>query len=181
MTHDLDTIQAALEAANKALNANVLSCDNTNGYHLPSKAVESACYKIDEALTLAKKMSDEQAIQSADAFDYERVRAWALSTPRKAANQAFTASTNRNVAYLIEDIEGKMRDGGWQDISTAPKDGTEILVAYARCGFVKKLVNYNTIHRYWVSKGVPELGLENNATHWMYIPGEPPASGGDDE
>lgn len=39
-----------------------------------------------------------------DDFDYFRVREWALSKPRKRANTAFTSSTNRNVAYLIEEI-----------------------------------------------------------------------------
>lgn len=40
-----------------------------------------------------------------DEFDYSRVKEWALSKPRKSANTSFTASTNRNVAYLIEDLE----------------------------------------------------------------------------
>jgi len=67
---------------------------------------------------------------------------------------------------------------GWQDISSAPRDGTEILVAYARCGFVKKLVYFDKIHKYWKSKGEPELGLETNATHWMPLPSAPSEDGG---
>lgn len=40
-----------------------------------------------------------------DTFDYQRVKEWALSSPRKPANQSFTDSTNRQVAYLIEDLQ----------------------------------------------------------------------------
>lgn len=61
----------------------------------------------------------------------------------------------------------------WKTIDSAPRDGKEILVAYGHQGFVKKLVNYNTLYGYWQSKGVPELGLETNATHWMPLPAPP--------
>lgn len=51
----------------------------------------------------------ESQSQPADGFDYQRVKKWALSKPRKAANTAFTASTNRDVAYLIEDLENEKK------------------------------------------------------------------------
>lgn len=44
------------------------------------------------------------AVRCPDAFDHHRVREWAMSNPRKPANTSFTASTNRNVAYLIEEL-----------------------------------------------------------------------------
>ncbi len=44
--------------------------------------------------------------QPTDTFDYHRVREWALQPDRKRANLAFTDSVNRQVAYLIEDVEG---------------------------------------------------------------------------
>jgi hypothetical protein len=49
--------------------------------------------------------NDDKKPVDGDAFDYARVRDWARSEPRKPANLAFTASTNRNVAYLIEDLD----------------------------------------------------------------------------
>lgn len=61
----------------------------------------------------------------------------------------------------------------WQPIETAPKDGKEILVIYCRQMNCMQLVSFNKTHKYWQSKGRPELGLENNATHWMPLP-EPP-------
>ena len=42
--------------------------------------------------------------------------------------------------------------------------------AYAKMGFVKKLVNWNNIHGFWESKGEPVLGFLPNATHWMPLP-----------
>jgi hypothetical protein len=61
----------------------------------------------------------------------------------------------------------------WQPIETAPKDGTEFVAAYARQGFVKQLVSYNTIHGHWQSKGEWEPGFTQNATHWMPLPPAP--------
>lgn len=61
----------------------------------------------------------------------------------------------------------------WQSIETAPKDGSEFLVVYGRQGNVMKLVRMNRMHGFFTSKGVPELGLMNNATHWMPLPTPP--------
>ena len=66
----------------------------------------------------------------------------------------------------------------WQPIETAPKDGIEFLAAYGHQGFVKKLVSWNALMGYWQSKGVPEFGFIENATHWMPIPSKPPMNGG---
>ena len=51
---------------------------------------------------------------SVDGFDYLRVREWMLSSPRKSANQSFTAGAERNVAYLIEEYD-----------SAKPKEATK--------------------------------------------------------
>ena len=56
----------------------------------------------------------------------------------------------------------------WQDISTAPKTGEEILVCNMKQGGVLTLINWDTIHKYWKSKG--ELVLHNQADYWMSIP-----------
>lgn len=62
---------------------------------------------------------------------------------------------------------------GWMPIETAPKDGTEFIAAYARQGFVKELVRWNTVHKFWISKGEWLPGFEANATHWIPIPEDP--------
>jgi hypothetical protein len=73
---------------------------------------------------------------------------------------------------LEEEMTG-LRDhtgGGWQSIETAPKDGQEIIVAYGHQNFVKDIVRFDRLRGFWVSKGEPRLGLQNNATHWIAIP-----------
>lgn len=61
----------------------------------------------------------------------------------------------------------------WQPIATAPKDGTEILVLYGTQGNVKRLAYFSKLYGYWLSKGEPQLGLEENATHWVPLPPPP--------
>lgn len=58
----------------------------------------------------------------------------------------------------------------WQPLNTAPKDGTEFLVRYPLQGNVKKLVNWNTIHGYWQSKGVSDIGLAHQQVEWHPLP-----------
>jgi hypothetical protein len=45
--------------------------------------------------------------QPSQAFDYQRVRQWALLPNRPRANIAFTAGAERSVAYLIEDYDAQ--------------------------------------------------------------------------
>ena len=78
-----------------------------------------------------------------------------------------------HVENLIADLNTAIETGGWRPIKTAPKDGQEIVVAYARQGFVKKLVCWNKLWKHWQCKGDVDLGLENNATHWMPLPPPP--------
>lgn len=58
----------------------------------------------------------------------------------------------------------------WQPFKTAPKDGTEFLVRYPLQGGVKQLVNWNTIHGYWQSKGEHVPGIESQKCEWLPIP-----------
>ena len=58
----------------------------------------------------------------------------------------------------------------WQPIATVPKDGSEFIAAYARQGFVKKLINWDCVHGQWLSKGKWVPGFETNATHWASLP-----------
>ncbi len=60
---------------------------------------------------------------------------------------------------------------GWMDIESAPRDGTEFVAANANQGFVKCLLNWDTIHGYWESKGKPMLHMQY--THWHALPEKP--------
>jgi hypothetical protein len=61
----------------------------------------------------------------------------------------------------------------WRPIETAPKDGTEFIAAFGHQGFVMMLFSYNTIHGYWQTKGIPNQGFLENATHWTPLPAKP--------
>jgi hypothetical protein len=41
----------------------------------------------------------------------------------------------------------------WQEMDTAPKDGTEFICCYPLQGCVMQLTCWNTVHGYWQSKG----------------------------
>lgn len=59
-------------------------------------------------------------------------------------------------AKIIEAYESSKTepsDNGWQDIESAPTDGTEFIVCWPRCGNVMQLVCWNRVHNCWRSKG----------------------------
>lgn len=76
-------------------------------------------------------------------------------------------------------LEERKRDMGWQSIETAPKDGTEILLAR----YDEDTSYYCEVGQWWVSAwagGVGFDGLRSLAilsfepTHWMPLPDPPP-------
>ena len=73
--------------------------------------------------------------------------------------------------YIIKELQAENKKLNWQDISTAPKDGSEFLVCYVRQGGVTKLIYWDKIHKQWLSKG--ELVLFLHAEYWMPIPSTP--------
>jgi len=89
MTLNKQSLIAALEALE-------IRMDFWSENDIKTYAPNEMLYK---ALSLANQLGEE-----IDKFDYHRVREWALSKPRKPANLAFTAGTNRNAAYLIEEL-----------------------------------------------------------------------------
>ena len=77
-----------------------------------------------------------------------------------------------------EQISGEAVERGWQDISTAPKDGTPILLAGAPNGPVIRLGNWGSgryrgkrrgYEQTWVD--LPGHGI--SPTHWMLLPNPP--------
>ena len=56
-----------------------------------------------------------------------------------------------------------------RDFSEAPRDGSEVLICFVDQGQVLKLVRFNLVHGYWVSKGTPELGLNSQNLMWQEI------------
>ncbi len=75
-----------------------------------------------------------------------------------------------------EQISGEAVERGWQDISTAPKDGTDVLtwtpkenhstgiICGIHCGF------YEPHMKVWMQS---DLEWEVNPSHWMPLPPEP--------
>jgi hypothetical protein len=58
----------------------------------------------------------------------------------------------------------------WKRFSSAPRDGTEFIVCYPLQGNVKQLVNWNTVHGHWESKGEPATGIMHQGCLWIPIP-----------
>lgn len=57
----------------------------------------------------------------------------------------------------------------WMKWTDAPKTGQEIL-AYCPNQKVYLLVSFNTVHKYWQSKGVPQLGIDHQECVWRPLP-----------
>lgn len=53
----------------------------------------------------------------------------------------------------------------WQEMDTAPKDAKEFLVCLPRQGRVLLLVRWNTVHKYWQSKGERQFFHDGDLWH----------------
>jgi len=63
----------------------------------------------------------------------------------------------------------------WQDISTAPKDGTMILVCLPRMMNLIVRSRFNTIHKYWVNDyegegGLTQVSFYHEGDLWQPLP-----------
>lgn len=77
----------------------------------------------------------------------------------------------RSAAARIRELEAERE---WKPISSAPKDGSTIVVGFAhQSGFPVKVVWWSRLHKVWKHYGEWQPGLENNATHWMPLPPKP--------
>lgn len=66
----------------------------------------------------------------------------------------------------------------WQPISTAPKDGTTVLVCLPRIMNLIVRASYSTVHKYWRTDMDTDGGITNptffhDGDFWMPLP-EPP-------
>jgi hypothetical protein len=69
-----------------------------------------------------------------------------------------------------KDQFGDPKVSEWQPISTAPKDGSEILVCRAGAEDIFEFIAWNPILRAWLDRNAePHEG----ATHWLPIPPTP--------
>ena len=105
-------------------------------------------------------------IESAEAFERRL-----FSMTRSAARQAAIETRDRQQFEA-----GRRAAFEWRPIESAPKDGSEFVAAYGHQGFVKQLVRWGKLYKRWESKGKPELGFLENATHWMPLPDPPIAA-----
>jgi hypothetical protein len=67
--------------------------------------------------------------------------------------------------------------GEWQDISTAPKDGTRVLLLTGRSEVAVGFWGINKSHLYLLSQWLTDLGPSSRATHWMPLPAPPREDG----
>jgi hypothetical protein len=57
----------------------------------------------------------------------------------------------------------------WQEMQSAPHDGTTIIVRYPLQGNVKRIASYNTRHKFWESNGEPFWPVQQHC-QWAAIP-----------
>lgn len=62
---------------------------------------------------------------------------------------------------------------GWISVKDVelPRDGKEFVGLHGRQMNVKQLISWNTLHKYWQSKG--EVITVIGVTHWMAFPDPP--------
>lgn len=58
---------------------------------------------------------------------------------------------------------------GWQQIETAPKDGTMILILLKRMGDLIVRARFNTVHKHWLTDYEGEGGITRP---YFYHPGD---------
>jgi len=119
------------------------------------------------------------AVNASDPFDYMRVREWAKSETRKPANLAFTAGTNRNVAYLIEEMYA-VNGAGWQPMSEYKTSDGRVLVYCAdseRMRVAEIMYHMDDGNTKWVSENFMHEGdrvsVICNPTMWQKLPAAP--------
>ena len=69
---------------------------------------------------------------------------------------------------------------GWQDIETAPKDGTNILlfVPYGNQVLISRWTRFSQMQGQWAWSDFKTGPLPYDPTHWMPLP-PPPGGGGE--
>jgi hypothetical protein len=63
----------------------------------------------------------------------------------------------------------------WQEMGSAPQDGSEILIRFPMQGNVKSLASFNTVYKYWSSKGGAIFPVEQKC-EWTHLPSDEAAA-----
>jgi hypothetical protein len=94
------------------------------------------------------------------------------------------AEMQKDIAFILQQRAARIRGltaatpqphadeaakGGWQPMSTAPLDGTQVIVRYPSQGNVKRLASYQKLHKFWVSNGEPFWPVQQGC-EWAAIP-----------
>lgn len=101
--------QSSCETPAQAALAAVAESDEWKAKDQEINCLKSQVDFLDEEIKRLKQPSSRGQENGQD-FDYVRVREWAKSSPRKPANQSFTEGIERNVAYLIEELQPRMSE-----------------------------------------------------------------------
>lgn len=58
----------------------------------------------------------------------------------------------------------------WKSLSSAPRDGSEILICYPHQPGTYQLISYSPLWKQWIEKGSAQSGLEQQGCLWTELP-----------
>jgi hypothetical protein len=89
--------------------------------------------------------------------------------PRRWGSLSYAPERIRVRRHLLIAASDELRAMEWRPIETAPKDGTEFVVAYPKQAMTLQLIYWSKRHGTWFSKGDSVPGLEYQDVLWMPI------------
>ena len=139
----------------------VIWLEGVSGSYLLERVIPIEQSNTDKAVReIAKELARRDKAQFTDATTMPSVEYYELK-----ARELMSL-----VVPYVRPYLAKSMGGGWQDISTAPKDGTEILAASTGTGAMIHIVFWHEIGAWHNGEGVFDNGY---ITHWQPLP-QPP-------